>query len=148
MAVVRAHLDASPESVFAVLADGWHYSNWVVGTSHVRAVQAEWPAVGAKLFHASGIWPAVTRDETTVDEVDPPRLLVLTAKGRPFGEARVTIELVAAPGEGTDITMDEVPVAGPGKWVHNPVSEIALARRNTESLARLTALVQRRTHPV
>ncbi len=44
MATVHAHIDASPDSVFAVLADGWHYSNWVVGTSHVRAVQADWPA--------------------------------------------------------------------------------------------------------
>ena len=148
MATVAAHIDASPEAVFAVLADGWHYSNWVVGTSHVRAVQTHWPAVGAKLFHASGIWPAVTRDESTVDDVDAPRLLVLTAKGRPFGEARVTIELVAAPGGGTDVSLDEVPVAGPGKWVHNPLTEMVLSRRNTESLARLAALAQRRTAPV
>ena len=147
MAVVRAHIDAGVDSVFAVLADGWHYSNWVVGTSHVRAVEADWPAVGAKLFHASGIWPVVTRDETTVDAVDAPRLLVLTAKGRPFGEARVTLELTAAPAGGTDITMDEVPVAGPGKWVHNPLGDAVLARRNIESLARLAALVQRRTDP-
>ena len=147
MATVRGHIDASPETVFAVLADGWHYSNWVVGTSHVRAVQADWPAVGSKLFHASGLWPAVTRDETTVDQVDAPSLLVLTAKGRPFGEARVTLELVEAPGGGTDITMGEAPVAGPGKWAHNPLGDLVLARRNTESLARLAALVQRRTSP-
>ena len=147
MSIVHGHIDASAETVFAVLADGWHYSNWVVGTSHVRAVEAEWPAVGARLFHASGLWPAVTRDETTVDEVEAPRLLVLTAKGRPFGEARVTLELADAPGGGTDVTMAEVPVAGPGKWVHNPLGDVVLSRRNTESLARLAALVQRRTSP-
>ncbi len=90
----------------------------------------------------------MTRDETTVDEVDAPRLLVLTAKGRPFGEARVTLELAAAPGVGTDITMGEEPVAGPGKWAHNPLGDLVLARRNIESLARLAALVQRRTSPV
>lgn len=49
MATVHAHIDATPQTVFAVLADGWHYSNWVVGTSNVRAVQADLPMVGSKL---------------------------------------------------------------------------------------------------
>lgn len=89
----------------------------------------------------------VTREETTVDEVDAPRLLVLTARGWPFGEARVTLKLIDASIGSTHVSMEEVPVAGPGKWAHNPLGDLILARRNTEALARLTALVQRRTSP-
>jgi uncharacterized protein YndB with AHSA1/START domain len=132
--------------VFAVLADGWLYSNWVVGTSHMRAVEANWPAVGSRLHHAAGVWPAVARDESVVEELEPDRRLVLTAKGRPFGEARVVIELEAS-GETTRITMTETPTAGPGKWIHNPLTEALLVRRNVEALARLAALAERRTQP-
>jgi hypothetical protein len=35
VATVSCHIDAEPDAVFAVLAEGWFYSNWVVGTSHV-----------------------------------------------------------------------------------------------------------------
>ncbi|MDQ2839171.1 MAG: SRPBCC family protein [Actinomycetota bacterium] len=152
MSTVSRHVNVDPAGVFAVLAEGWFYSNWVVGTSHVRSVAADWPAVGSRLHHASGVWPAVARDETVVEEVESDRRLVLLARGRPLGEARVVIELVAEDGDaagsapgGTTITMIETPVAGPGKWLHNPLTEALLTRRNVESLARLAALVERRT---
>ena len=143
---MSCRIDAGPEAVFGVLSEGWFYSNWVVGTSHVRAVEDGWPAAGSKLFHASGVWPVVARDETEVEEMQPGVLLVLLARGRPLGAARVRIELTPA-GTGTTVTMHEAPVAGPGKWLHNPLTESLLTRRNTESLARLTALVERRTQP-
>jgi hypothetical protein len=146
VATVSCLIDTDPDTVFTVLAEGWFYSNWVVGTSHVRAVQDTWPAAGSKLYHATGVWPVVARDETVVEEVEPGRLLVLLARGRPLGEARVRIEL-APTGTGTTVTMHESPVAGPGKWLHTPLTEMALTRRNTESLARLTALVERHTQP-
>jgi uncharacterized protein YndB with AHSA1/START domain len=146
MATVTATIRTSPSVVFGVLADGWLYSNWVVGTSHMRAVEKDWPAVGTRLHHAAGIWPIVARDESVVEEMEPNRRLVLTAKGRPLGEARVVIELVAT-GEHTLITMTETPTAGPGKWAHNPLSEAILVRRNVESLARLAAISEQRTQP-
>lgn len=130
-----------------MLADGWAYSNWVTGTSHMRAVAADWPAVGSKIHHAAGVWPAVTRDETVVDAATDGLRLVLTAKGRPFGEARVVIELTAD-GTGTRVEMTETPVAGPGKWLHKSATEALLTRRNVESLARLAAITERRTTPV
>ncbi len=146
MATVTATIPATPHEVFGVLADGWLYSNWVVGTSHMRAVEAHWPAVGARLFHASGVWPLVTRDESVVEEVEPDRRLVLLAKGGALGQARVEIDLVAD-GPATTVTMTEAPVAGPGKWAHNPLGDAILARRNVEALARLAALSQRLTEP-
>ena len=146
MAKNTGYVNATRHDVFDVLTDGWQYSNWVVGTSHIRAVEAGWPAVGSRLFHAAGAWPLVTRDESVVEELEPDRKLVLTAKGRPMGEALVSIEL-ADEGAGCQVTMHETPSAGPGKWLHNPLSEAVLVRRNTESLARLAALVERRTVP-
>lgn len=146
MAVNSIHIDASRTRTFQVLADGWTYTNWVVGTSHMRAVSADWPAVGSKLHHAAGVWPLVTRDETEVEEMEPDRRLVLTARGRPVGEARIVIELEDE-GAGCRLTMTEHPVSGPGEWLHNPVTEAVLVRRNNETLNRFAALVERRTEP-
>jgi hypothetical protein len=70
----------------------------------------------------------------------------MTARGRPLGEAAVVIELTDAD-DGCLVTMHETPIAGPGKWLHSPVTEAMLARRNDESLARLAALCERRTVP-
>jgi hypothetical protein len=146
MAEVSRLVAAGPEEVFAVLADGWTYSNWVTGTSHIRAVDRDWPAPGTRIHHAAGIWPVVTRDETVVEGVVPAYRLDLTARGRPLGEARVTI-LLRPYGPHTRVEMIETPSAGPGRWIHNPLAEALLARRNTETLARLAATVERRTQP-
>jgi uncharacterized protein YndB with AHSA1/START domain len=147
MATNTRRIEAPPRAVFEVLSDGWLYSNWVVGTSHMRAVDPDWPTVGSRLHHAAGVWPFVARDESVVEEVEPDRRLVLTAKGRPFGEALVDLRLDVE-GAGTKVTMIETPTAGPGKWLNNPAAELLLARRNAESLARLAALAERRTKPV
>lgn len=146
MATVSRRIDADPDAVFDVLSNGWLYSDWVVGSSHVRAVEEAWPGAGSRLYHATGAWPLVARDETVVEQVEPGRLLVLLARGRPLGEARVRLEL-AATGAGTTLTMHEAPVAGPGRWLHNRATDAVLARRNVEALARLAALVERRTEP-
>lgn len=146
MATVTAHIEATPAQVFEVLSDGWYYPTWVVGTSHVRAVEATWPEVGSRLFHASGVWPASLRDETRVEESIPGRRLVMTARGQPLGEARVSVELSDERG-GTQVALTETPVSGPGRWLHNPLTDAALRRRNVETLARLAALAERRTHP-
>jgi uncharacterized protein YndB with AHSA1/START domain len=141
------HIDASRHDVFAVLADGWRYSNWVVGTSHMFAVHSDWPAAHSKLFHAAGAWPLVIRDETEVMSVEPERRLEMHARGRPFGEAHIVIELEDEDG-GCRLTMHEEPLSGPGKLGKNPLGEAVLHRRNTESLLRLKALCERRTEPI
>jgi uncharacterized protein YndB with AHSA1/START domain len=146
MATASRVIQATPEAVWEVLSDGWLYSNWVVGTSHMRAVESDWPATGSRLFHASGVWPLVARDETQVEVSEPSRRLVLIARGRPLGEARVVIEL-KPDGIGTAVTIHETPVAGPGKWVHNPATDGLLVRRNIETLARLAAIAERHTEP-
>lgn len=146
MATNTRHIDTSREAVWDVLSDGWTFSNWVVGNSHIRAVESEWPRVGARLFHASGPWPLVTRDETVVEKCQPNERLVLLVRGRPVGEARVVLELNDE-NNGCRVTMHETPIAGPGKWLHNPATEALLARRNTETLDRLAAVAEKRTEP-
>jgi uncharacterized protein YndB with AHSA1/START domain len=146
MAEVTGIIAASPDVVYDVLADGWLYSNWVVGTSHMRAVETNWPETGSRLHHCSGVWPVVTRDETVVEQCEPGHRLQLAAKGGMLGAARVTIVLDEHSG-GTRVTMTETPVAGLGKWLHNPVNDALLTRRNAEALARLAAISERRTVP-
>ena len=146
MATVTRYIDADPPQVYAVLANGWYYSGWVVGTSHMQAVDQAWPAKGSRLFHSSGVWPAALNDETMVDEVTPNERIVMTARVRPFGEARVELTLTAE-GEGTKVTLTETPIKGPASWVHNRIADAMLHRRNEESLARLAAISEKRTAP-
>lgn len=146
MATVERHIAAPPTAVWDVLADGWAYSNWVVSTAAVRAVDAAWPAAGSTLHHIQGTWPVTLEDEAVVEVSTPASQLVLRAKGRPFGEARVELDLHATDG-GTRVTMTETPISGPASWMHNPLSAFLLRRRNAEGLARLAAMAERRTTP-
>jgi hypothetical protein len=139
-------VDASPDEVFAILSDGWTYTNWVVGASHMRAVDSAWPEPGSRLHHAAGVWPLLVNDETQVEASEPGHKLTLIARGRPLGEARVVLELTAD-GGGTRIEMTELPLTGPATWLPSTPIDTLLARRNVESLARLAALVERRTEP-
>lgn len=146
MATTSQQINASCHRVFEVLADGWSYTNWVVGTSHMMAVEPNWPQAGSRLYHATGVWPLTVRDHTVVEEVEADRLLALTARGRPLGEASIRLEL-----EGDDdecvVTMHEVPAPGSARWMHTrPVDEL-LRMRNVESLRRLAGLAERRTSP-
>jgi len=63
---------------------------------------------------------------------------VLVAHGGGLGDARIELSLTRD-GPDTRVTMVEIPVAGPGKWVHNPIADAVLTRRNTEALPRRTA---------
>jgi len=137
-------MSVPPERVFAVLVDGWLYGLWVVGASHIRDVDAEWPQAGARIHHAFGSWPLLVRDQTTVLESEPPRRLVLQARAWPAGQAR--IEVTATPRAGGSLVqLNEYPVSGLGARLHNPLADKLLYRRNVESLARLAALAEGRS---
>lgn len=142
-ATVRSRVEAPPEAVWAVLADGWLFASWVVGASRVRHVDASWPAPGAEIHHSFGVWPAVLDDTTTVLSAEPARELVLRPKGWPVGEATVRLRL-AADGTGTSVTMEEDATAGPGRVVPPPVRRLALTPRNVESLRRLALIAEGR----
>ncbi|MHA3701826.1 SRPBCC family protein [Jatrophihabitans sp. YIM 134969] len=146
MATVRRDMSASPDQVWEVLSDGWRYSNWVVGTSHMRSVDAHWPEPGSQLEHATGVWPFVLRDSTEVEAAEPPSRLVLIAHGGPLGDARVALD-VEATATGSRVAITEVPVSGPGRLMRNPVGHALIDRRNVETLARLAVLAEHRQPP-
>jgi uncharacterized protein YndB with AHSA1/START domain len=144
VAVVTRDMSVPPEKVFAVFDDGWLYGLWVVGASHIRDVEENWPEVGSKIYHAFGGWPVLVRDQTTVLEYDRPRRLVLQARAWPAGQARIELTTTPTADGGSHVELNEYPVSGIGKAVHNPAFERLLYRRNIESLARLAALAERR----
>src|SRR5690242_12414246 len=113
---VARDIQASPERVWATLADGWIYCGWVVGASAIRDVDPAWPAKGSKLHHSSGLWPLLVSDETEVLESEPASRLVLQARGWPLGEATVRLFLEPAVG-GTRVRMVEDASRGPGALV-------------------------------
>lgn len=140
MSEVSRVIDVPPEAVFAVLADGWLYGGWVVGSSHIREVDEDWPAVGSRIHHSVGPWPVHIQDETVVTAVEPGVSLSLEARGWPLGAAAIGLTLVPH-GEGkTLVRMTEHIVRGPGKVLPAPLQALLIKPRNTESLARLADL--------
>jgi uncharacterized protein YndB with AHSA1/START domain len=143
VAIVQRTVQASPQQIFTVLADGWTYSDWVVGTVHIRDVDESWPQVGAKLHHKAGPWPLSLHDSSTVLAMEQDRRLKLRAGLWPLGSAVVEMILEPRTDGGTRITMKEDFEAGPLLWARNKLNDLVLHRRNIESLRRLTDIVLR-----
>ncbi|MEV0246630.1 SRPBCC family protein [Nocardia sp. NPDC050712] len=139
MVEVKFVVNAPPKQVFDVLADGWLYTGWVVGASHIRDVDAGWPEVGTRIHHSVGPWPLTIDDTTVVRAVDPPRMLELEARAWPFGSATIRLELSGE--ESTEIRMTEVVSGGPGRLLPGLAQGVLLGPRNLESLSRLADLV-------
>ena len=134
---------ATPEKVWAVLADGWLYPLFVVGASRMRDVDESWPEVGAKLHHSVGSWPALIDDNTEVLEVEHGKRLRLRARAWPAGEATVEFRLEPAD-EGTLVTIVEDATKGPAVLIPKPLRDPQLDLRNTETLRRLSYVAERR----
>ncbi|WP_422746497.1 SRPBCC family protein [Mycobacterium sp. WMMD1722] len=140
---VTRNIAATRQQVWDVIADGWTYSQWVVGNSRMRAVAPDWPAPGSTIHHSIGVWPVLLNDETLVEECTPPERLVLHAKGRPFGGARIVLTLHDE-GDGCRAQMEEYPLSGLGKLLPGQISDAAVWPRNNETLRRLAFLAERR----
>jgi hypothetical protein len=143
VAIVQRTISAPPNRVFAVLADGWSYSDWVVGTVHIRDVDASWPQVGAELHHKAGPWPLSLKDKSTVLSMEPDRELTVRAGLWPLGEAIVSIRLEPVGVTATKVTIHEDFNAGPLLWVRTKLNDLVLHRRNVESLRRLADIATR-----
>ncbi|MET0456673.1 MAG: SRPBCC family protein [Mycobacterium sp.] len=141
---VKRDTTATRRQVWEQIANGWTYSQWVVGNSRMRAVDVDWPAPGSTIHHSVGVWPLLLDDETVVDECVPERKLVLIAKGRPIGAARITLKLFDID-TGCRIEMSEVPISAPLKWLPTSASLGAAWPRNRECTRRLAALAEGRT---
>ncbi|MFY0409364.1 SRPBCC family protein [Solicola sp. PLA-1-18] len=143
MATNTRLLHAPPDKVWDVLADGWLYPVWVVGAARLREVDVTWPAVGSRIHHSVGAWPLMVDDTTEVMASERPTHLKLRARGWPAGEAEVDITLEAH-GAGTQVTIREDAVSGPGRLVPAPFRVLPIALRNIETLKRLSFVAERR----
>ena len=146
MATNRREFRCTPEKVFEILADGWLFPLWVVGASRMRDVDGDWPSPQSRLHHSVGTWPLLLNDTTTVLEWSPPRRMVLLARGRPAGAARVEID-VSATEAGCVVTLTERPESGPAVLVPGIVAGPGLLLRNHETLRRLAFLCEGRETP-
>jgi len=143
VAIVARTVQAPPDRVFAVLADGWSYSDWVVGTVHIRDVDAAWPAPGAELHHKAGPWPLSLHDSSTVLDCAPGERLRLKAGLWPLGAAEVDIRLAPLTDGTTRVVIEETFTDGPLSWVQNKLNDLVLHRRNVETLRRLADIAER-----
>lgn len=137
MATVERTIAARPEEIFAVLADGWSYSDWVVGTTHIRGVDPGWPAPGTEIHFQAGPWPLSLLDRTTSLESRPPTSLLLAPRLRALGEAKVRFTLTEVASGRTRVRMSEEFDKGPLRWLRNKVNDLVLHWRMSESLRRL-----------
>ncbi|MDX3663215.1 SRPBCC family protein [Streptomyces sp. ID05-26A] len=147
MAEVSLNVEAPVDAVWAVLADGWSYAGWVVGASHIRAVDKGWPEPETRIHHSVGPWPLVIEDTTGVVRCEPNRLLELDARLWPAGAARITFTLHPRSESLTEVRMTERVVRGPSTLMPKVVQDVLLAPRNKETLQRLNALAKGRAAP-
>lgn len=127
----------SAKHIFAVLADGWSYSSWVVGAAHIRDVDRGWPAVGSRVHHRVGPWPVQINDITVVRAMEPDRLLELDARMWPLGAAVIRMELEPVSAGATRVRMEETLTSGAARLLPRPVQFALLRPRNVEALRRL-----------
>ena len=135
-------MPAPPQAVWDALADAGSYGYWVVGSKEIRDADPRWPAPGTCFHHTFGVGPLTVRDNTESLNAESPRLLRVRAKGRPFGTAKVTLELTPRDG-GTVVRMTETPDGLSAVLAANPLVHLATKARNAESLMRLEDLALR-----
>jgi hypothetical protein len=141
---VDLEVSASAAAVWSVLGDGWLYPLWVVGATHMRDVDATWPALGARLHHSVGVWPVQLRDTTVVRAVEEGRRLELEARALPVGTARVVLELTPLGPDRCRVSIYEYVKSGPGRMVPTALQAPFIRARNTESLERLADIAVHR----
>jgi hypothetical protein len=137
MSTIKLDVPAAPNELFDVLSDGWMYAGWVVGASHIRDVDENWPEPGSRIHHTVGVWPATISDSTEVVEMEPNRVLELDARAFPAGRARVRIEIQPAGAGRSRVVMTEKVAGGPARLLPDPLTDPLLSLRNREALHRL-----------
>ncbi len=141
MAVARYDISAPIEDVFRVLANGWLYPHWIPGPRDVHLVDRHFPKHGSRFLHTLGRGPIRSTDFAEVIESEPPRRLVLRARGWPSGLARVYIQLVPARG-GTRVSIRETPERGLALAFRLPGLRLLPDMRLYEALRRLGTLAE------
>ena len=141
MATNHIQIAASPDEVFAALANPANYGDWVVGSDTVRDADPEWPMVGSRFHHRIGFGLLKVNDHTEVLDVDPPHRLIMHARARPLGTADVAMRLTERDG-GTFVTMTETAGDRLSRVMLNRLTDPLIHLRNAESLRRLKRIVE------
>ena len=136
MAVRHRLIKASPDRVWAVLADGSRYAQWVVGTAASQPKDGEWPQESASISYQIRLGPFEVGNETVVRRCVEGSVLELEANAGPLGTARICIELRKW-GEYCLVIVDEHPLQGTGGALHNLGFEALIQLRHRAMLARL-----------
>lgn len=139
MAHNEIYIGVAPERVFAVLSEPRSFARWVVGSREIRRADPGWPNVGTAFDHRVGIWRFTLADNSEVVQCEPPRLLKMLVKARPFSLAFVTLNLKASNG-GTQLSMDEFAADARSRLFFNSLTDPLVHLRNGASLRRLKAL--------
>ncbi|MFD4035262.1 SRPBCC family protein [Streptomyces sp. NPDC058637] len=142
MAVRNRLIRRTVEDVWAVLADGRRYGDWVVGTSDSRPEEGVWPRVGSSITYTVrvGRWSAA--GSTVVRRCEAPNVLELEADSGRLGTARIALE-VRPWGEDALVIIDEHPLRGPAGKLHNAVADALIQVRHRSVLARLADTVEK-----
>ncbi|MFC8235231.1 SRPBCC family protein [Streptomyces sp. NPDC057284] len=142
MAVRHRLIERSVEDVWAVLADGTRYGDWVVGTSDSRPREGEWPQVGSSITYTVRLGPWSASGSTIVRRCQAPTVLELEVDSGWLGTARIAIE-VRRWGEYALVIIDEHPLRGPAGMLHNTVVDALIQLRHRSMLARLADAVEK-----
>lgn len=143
MAVRHRLVQATPQAVWDVLADGDLYVQWVVGPSDSTPEAGHWPQVGATIAYEVRLGPLRLNNESVVRHKVDGSLLEIEAKAGRLGTARISVELRPW-GEECLVIVDEHPLRGPGGLLHNAAVEALIQVRHRAMLARLAGLCESR----
>ncbi|MFJ7905236.1 SRPBCC family protein [Streptomyces sp. NPDC096198] len=141
MAVRHRLIRISPSGVWAVLADGSRYADWVVGTSRSHAVRGQWPQLDAAIHYEVRLGPVHLGNETIVRRSEENAFLELEAHAGALGTARIALELRTW-GDDCLVIVDEHPLRGAGGRLHNVAFETLIQLRHRAMLARLARLCE------
>jgi len=134
------HIDAHPEDVFAVLADGAGYADWVVSAKEILDADVTFPRVGARLRAAMGLFAFTVNAETRVVRAEPPSLLELDIHAKHL-RARVRYEL-EPDAAGTTVVMEEDGTNALSRSLMlMPLIRVLVLGRNAETLWRLRSQI-------
>lgn len=139
--MAQRHIRATPTQVWAVLADGNRYADWVLGTHEIRFVDADWPARDTSIYYTVGWGPLTYGNRTTVSACVPDRVLELEVRAGLAGTVRVGIRLTPQR-DGTLVMLEEHPLRGLVSWLHTPLGDVPLALRVHWMLRDLARLVE------
>jgi uncharacterized protein YndB with AHSA1/START domain len=144
MSYVGREIEVTVPQAFAALVDPRTYPAWLVGASDIRSVDDGWPRVGSKFHHRVGVRPLTIADSTQLLAVEPPRMLRLAVRARPFISAVVTF-VVVGDAERCVVSMEEEPAVRAVGNLVRPVMDPVTHLRNHLSLERLEVFLCDRT---